>query len=202
MTKLHLSRNPIGDAGATALARSALLVRMIASSAKLELRGHAGGPIGAAGAIALAASPALAQCAAIDLSGNDIGDEGFAALAGSSYLSEVRVLKLARNQITDDGSPRPPSLPALLSRLHLLDLAENRLTSYGEGLLRKACGRLTVKLDLAGNVQTAAGPAPVAVGEVVPDVLRDVAEAAEAAELRRRVAHPRMRPGDRPNPTG
>jgi hypothetical protein len=42
----------------------------------------------------------------------------------------------------------------------------------------------------------------VPLGEVVPGVLREVAEAAEAAELRRRVAHPRMRPGDRANPTG
>jgi uncharacterized protein (TIGR02996 family) len=201
LTKLHLSRNPIGDAGAASLARSGLLARMIARSATLELRGHASGPIGAAGAIALAASPALARCSAVDLTGNDIGDDGFAALAGSPNLNEVRVLKLARNQITDAGAGIP-AIPALLSRLHLLDLSENRLTSYGEGLLRKACSRLTVKLDLSGNVQTAAGPAPIPVGEDVKDVLRDAAEAAEAAELRRRVAHPRMRPGDRPNPAG
>jgi hypothetical protein len=198
---LNLSRNPIGDAGATALARSPLLVRMVARQAKLELRGHAGGPIGAAGASALANSPAMAHCAALDLTGNDIGDAGLAALAGSSRLSEVRVLKLARNQITDGGVVAiRPVLPALLSRLRLLDLSENRLASYGMGLLKEARGELPVTIDVSGNVQSTAAPVPL--GAVVPDVLRDVAEAAEAAELRRRVAHPRTRPGDRPSPSG
>ena len=58
---LHLSRNPIGDAGAAALARSSLLGRMLARSARLDLRGHANGPICAAGVAALAASPALGE---------------------------------------------------------------------------------------------------------------------------------------------
>jgi uncharacterized protein (TIGR02996 family) len=202
LNTLKLSRNPIGDAGARALAGSALLGRMVARSARLELRGHANGPISAAGARALAASPALARCAVIDLTGNDIGDAGFAALAGSPLLTEVRVLKLARNQITDAGIDAiRPALTALLARLRLLDLSENRLTNFGMGLLQRARGQLPVIIEDAGNVQSAAGPAPIQLGEVVKDVLRDAAEAAEAAELRRRVAHPRSRPGDRPNPT-
>jgi len=196
---LNLSRNPIGDGGAAALAGSALFGRMLARSAKLELRGHPGGPIGASGAAALAASPALARAAVVDLGGNDIGDTGFAALAGSPHLAELRILKLARNQITDLAAGTP-ALQIFLSRLRHLDLSENRLTSYGMGLFHRAAVGLHVDIEFSGNVQTGARPAPVPLGAVVPEVLRDVAEAAEAAELRRRVAHPRTRPGDRSNP--
>jgi hypothetical protein len=175
---------------------------MVARSARLELRGHANGPISAAGATALAASSALSRCAVIDLTGNDIGDAGFAALAGSPLLTEVRVLKLARNQITDAGIDAiRPALTALLARLRLLDLSENRLTNFGMGLLQRARGQLPVVIEDAGNVQATTGKATFEVGEVVNFIHRDAAEAAEAAELRRRVAHPRSRPGDRPNPT-
>jgi uncharacterized protein (TIGR02996 family) len=198
---LNLSRNPIGDGGAAALAGSSLLSRMVARSGRLELRGHPGGPISTLGAAALASSPALARAATVDLSGNDIGDAGFAALAASAQLGDLRVLKLARNQITDVAA-ESPALQTLLPRLSFLDLSENRLTSYGMGLLQRARGKLSIKIDLTGNVQTAAGPAPTPPGAAGPHVLREAAEADEAAELRRRVAHPRMRPGDRANPTG
>ncbi len=105
--RLHtfrLSRNPIADAGAAALARSALLGRMLARSSRLELRGHPGGPIGQVGAAALAASPALAKCVTLDLTGNDLGDRGLAALVASPHLASLRVLKAGRNQITDAGN--------------------------------------------------------------------------------------------------
>jgi uncharacterized protein (TIGR02996 family) len=198
---LHLSRNPIGDGGAAALACSTLLGRMLARAGRLELRGHAGGPIGASGAAALAGSPALARAVVVDLTGNDIGDAGFVALAASPHLAELRVLKLARNQITD-AAAESPALQSLLPRLSFLDLSENRLTSYGMGLLQRARGTLSITIDLAGNVQTAAGPVPTPLGAAGPNESRDVAEADEAAELRRRVAHPRLRSGDRANPAG
>jgi uncharacterized protein (TIGR02996 family) len=199
----HLNRNPIGDGGAAALAHSALLARMLAQSARLDLRGHANGPIGSAGAAALAASPALAKCAALDLTGNDLADAGLLALLASPHLGELRVLKLGRNQISDAGLVvLRDALPGLLARFRFLDLSENRLTRYGMGLLEAARGNLPVMLGLSGNVQVGAAQAPVPVGEVVPGVLREVAEAAEAAELRRRIAHPRLRPGDRNNAPG
>jgi len=192
---LHLSRNPIGDGGASALARSAQLARMLARSARLDLRGHANGPIGPAGAAVLASSSALAKCAALDLTGNDLGDAGLAALFASPHLAELRVLKLARNQITDAGVVAlRDDWPGLLARLRFLDLSENRMTHYGMGLLKAARGDLPIVMELAGNVVVGTGQAPP------PGVLRDAAEAAEAAELRRRVAHPRMRPGDHANP--
>jgi len=197
---LNLSRNPIGDAGVAALARAPLFARMLARSNRLELRGHAGGPIGAAGAAALAASPALARCVTLDLTGNDLGDTGLPALVASPHLANLRVLKVGRNQVTDAGVVAlRETLPALLGRLRVLDLSENRLTRYGIGILDAARGDRPVALDVSGNVQAVAGAAPVPVGEVVPDVLRG---AAEAAELRRRVAHPAGRPGERPNPPG
>jgi uncharacterized protein (TIGR02996 family) len=203
---LSLGRNPIGDAGAAVLARSALLERMVARSGRLDLRGHPHGPIGAAGAAALAESAGLARCGTLDLSGNEIGDVGLVALGQSPHLPALRVLKLARNQITDAGvGALRDSLPLLLARLKLMDLSENRLTRYGQRLVEDAqrnSGGARAVVDFTGNVQSTAGPAPVPLGAVVPDVLREVAEANEAAELRRRVAHPRLRPGERPNPAG
>jgi uncharacterized protein (TIGR02996 family) len=200
---LHLGRNPIGDGGAVALARSPLLARMVARSGRLELRGHSNGPVGAAGTAALAASPALARCAALDLTGNDVGDAGLAALAASPHLPSLHMLGLARNKITDAGVVAVrTALPVLLARLRVLDLSENRLTNYGMGLLeeaRRTAGGLRVRIETTGNVQPAAGSAPVPVGDVVPGVLREVAE---AAELKRRVSHPRSRPEERRNPPG
>ena len=86
--------------------------------------------------------------------------------------------------------------------LRVLDISENRLTRYGLGLLEEARKDLPVALDVSGNVQASTGQAPVPVGEVVTGVLRDAADAAEAAELRRRVSHPTFRPGDRNIPPG
>jgi hypothetical protein len=172
---------------------------MIARSGRLELRGHASGPIGPAGAAALAASPALAKCVTLDLTGNDLGDAGLGAIMGSRHLANLRVLKVGRNQITDAGIVAVRELlPGLFARLRVLDLSENRLTRYGIGILEAARGDRRVALDWNGNVQPSA-TAPVPIGELVPDALRGVAEVAEAAELKRRIAHPRMRPGDRTN---
>ena len=196
---LRLARNPIGDAGIAALAGSELFHRMLRRSSRLELRGTAIGPAGAA---ALAASPALARCTVLDLSANYLGVEGFVAVVGSPHLGRLQSLKLAGNQITDAGLVAVRAeLPALLRRLRVLDLGNNRLTRYGIGLLQSARGDSPAAVDVSENIQASAcGEAPVPLGDVVPGVLRDVAGAAEAAALRRRVAHPAGRPRNRANP--
>jgi len=189
---LHTFRvngNHIGDAGLAALARSRLLVRMLTRSPRLEIRANAIGP---AGVSVLAAAPVLARCSALDLSANYLGDRGFAALIASPHTAQLRVLKLAGNQITDAGlASVRESLASALTRLRVLDLSGNRLTRVGIGSLQIARGDSLTTLEFSGNVQASVGgEAPVPVGEVVPGVLRGVAAAAEAAELRRRVSHP------------
>lgn len=198
---LRLKGNRIGDGGAAVLGRSPLLVRMLARSPRLDLREN---EIGPAGAASLAATAALDRCTVLDLADNFLADRGFAALVESRHLSRVHTLKLGGNQITDAaiGATRT-TLPAFLARLRSLDLSRNRLTRHGTSLLQAARGESAVSIDVSGNVQTSgSGEAPVKVGQVVTEVLQEVAEAAHAAELRRRIAHPRTMPGDRPHSTG
>jgi uncharacterized protein (TIGR02996 family) len=185
---LRLRGNPLGDEGAEHLARSPLLARVVAKSRALDLRDA---EIGVAGAMALAGSPALAQCATLDVSGNEFGEAGFARFVTAP--SGLRTVRFARNRITDAGLSAVRSrLPALLKQLGLLDLSGNRLTRHGIGLLHAARGESGVVLDVSNNVQASAGgEVPVAVGDVVSDVFRRVDE---AAELRWRIAHPQMLP--------
>jgi uncharacterized protein (TIGR02996 family) len=198
---LRLARNPISDAGVAALARSSLLPRLLSRSPRLELRGTSIGPTGAA---ALAASPALRRCAALDLTDNYLGDQGLAAVITSPHLERLHTLKLGGNQITDAGVVAVrDALPGLFRRLRVFDLPNNRLTHFGIGELQRARGDSATALDVKENIQVSAGrESPVALGEVVPGVLRDVAEVAQAAALRRRVSHPATRTGDHPNPQG
>lgn len=204
LARLHTFRvtgNPIGDVGVAALVRSPLLDRMLAHSPRLELRANEIGPDGAR---LLAASFSLLRCVALDLSGNFIGDRGFSALIDSPNTKSVHTLKLAANQISDAGLVAVrDGLPSLFARLRYLDLSTNRLTRYGLGLLEAARGDRATVIDTSGNVQAAiGGEAPVPVGRVVPEVLRGMSEAADAAELRRRVAHPTRPRDNRPNPNG
>lgn len=190
LRSLRLKGNPIGDEGAAALARSPLLARLVGRSHGLVLSEN---DIGPAGAAELVAAPALARCAALDLTGNYLGDVGFARVATAPALAGLRALRLGRNQITDAGLAAVRGrLPVLLRRLRTFDLSGNRLTRHGIGLLHAARGESGVVLDVANNVQSAAGgEVPVAVGDVVADVFQGVVE---AAELRRRVAHPMTLP--------
>ena len=179
--------NRIGDAGATALARSALLGRMLAESPVLELRGNAIGPEGAR---ALAVCPHLARCTHLDLSDNYLGDAGIAELLRSPHLGALRVLKLARNQLTDAGVSAARDLfDAHFDRLRALDLSHNRLTRVGLSILSAVRRDRAVRVEVGGNVQSApAGDAPVAVSDLLPDRFGGMTE---AARLRQRVMHPR-----------
>jgi Ran GTPase-activating protein (RanGAP) involved in mRNA processing and transport len=193
---LRLCGNPVGDAGVAALVRSPLFGRMLGRSSHLELRKTGVGP---AGAVVLAASPALARCTTLDLSENYLGENGFLELVNSPHLGDLRALKLGRNEIPDAAVSRArDALPGLLTRLHLLDLSDNRLTRVGIRILEDARGNLPVTLTVSGNIQTTPrGETPVPVGDVVPRVLDEVAE---AAALRRRVSHPAARRTGRPPP--
>ncbi|MBA4066652.1 MAG: hypothetical protein C0501_23695 [Isosphaera sp.] len=186
---LRLRGNPVGDAGVAALFGSTLFRRMLDRSPRLDLRETGVGPDAAA---RLAGCPALARCTALDLGSNYVGDAGLAALAASPHLGAVRSLRLARNGITDAGVAAAwDALRRLLPGLRTLDLSGNRLTQHGIAVLRAARGGSGATIDTSGNVQASAGgEVPIRVGEVVPDVLRGVAD---AARLRRRVAHPAAR---------
>jgi hypothetical protein len=144
---------------------------------------------GPAGVASLAPCQALASCTALDLTHNYLGDEGAAALLRSPYLSKLKVLRLARNQLTDAGIIAVRELyDALLDHVQLLDLSGNRLTRRGLGVLDTVRGHRAVRLETADNVQSAAsGDAPVAVSDIMPEVMQGVAE---AARLKHRVAHP------------
>lgn len=185
----RVHNNPIGDAGVSALVASALLGRMTKADGKLVLRGCAIGP---AGGEALAASPALRNCSALDLSDNYLGDRGVCALLSSPHLGGLKALKLVRNLLTDAGVSASRDLfGALLGRVQTLDLSGNRLTRVGLSILTALRAGRPVRVDVAGNVQApAAGDAPVAVSDLVPGLLDGVAE---AARLKRLVAHPRHR---------
>jgi uncharacterized protein (TIGR02996 family) len=186
LRSLRLNNNRIGDAGLAMLAHSPLFARVLGAEHRLEVRENFVGPAGVA---ALAACPAVGVCTALDLTHNYLGDKGVAALLRSPYLSKLRVLRLARNQLTDAGIIAARELyESLLDRVQLLDLAGNRLTRRGLGELYSIRGQRPVRLETAGNVQSAAsGDAPVAVSDLLPEVMQGVAE---AARLKHRVAHP------------
>ncbi|MCE9568297.1 MAG: TIGR02996 domain-containing protein [Planctomycetes bacterium] len=190
LNTLRLKGNHFGDEGMAHLAHAALLERMLTHSPHLDLRQNGIGPDGVA---ALAECPALACCASLDLSANYLSDRGFAALIASPNIGNVCSLKLSGNQITDAGmSAVRGHLPELMARLRVLDLSDNRLTRYGIGVLHGARGDSGVHLKLTGNVQASdGGEVPVAIGDVTSAALRGMRE---AAEMRRRISHPRTLP--------
>jgi hypothetical protein len=95
---LELADDPIGDAGAQALAQSPHLGKLTT----LDLAGNLIGPEGAA---ALAASPHLAGLTALHLGYDFIGPEGAAALAASPHLAGLTELTVEGNEnhLGDEG---------------------------------------------------------------------------------------------------
>jgi Ran GTPase-activating protein (RanGAP) involved in mRNA processing and transport len=182
--------NRIGDAGIAILTSSRLFPQLLKSDQTLVIRDNGIGP---AGARHLADCPALAYCRRLDVSNNYLGDSGIAALVRSPYLTQLKVFRLARNQLTDNGlATIHDPLCRLMEKLTLLDVSRNRLTRIGMALLDFMKGQRPVQIERADNVQSApAGDAPVAVAELLPDVMAGVAD---AARLKRRIAHPQHPP--------
>jgi hypothetical protein len=148
----------------------------------------------------------LSRCTSLDLSDNEMKDAGLAAILRSPHLQNLQVLKVSHNHITDSGIEKLRECwPRVFGKLISFDLSENMLTSYGYRLLEDVNAKNggTVSLDLSGNLQaTVVGLNPIPNGEMVQGAQQGVSDIEDAAELRRRVAHPAMRAGDRPNPHG
>jgi uncharacterized protein (TIGR02996 family) len=206
LTRLHtlrLSENRIGDAGIEDLARSSLFERLLSRSSRLELRRNEIGPSGAA---VLAQSPQMSKCTSLDLSINEIGDRGITSILESKNLQSLRVLRVGHNKITDKAGS---SLRKSLKKLHFLDLSHNKLSSQLTLELTGQAERIgTVRVDVSyNNHSSVSAEPPNPIGDVVQGYLQGVsdraeAEQAEAEQLRRRVAHPNLRRGERPNPPG
>lgn len=202
-TRLHtlrLSDNYVGDGGVAALARSELIERMMARSTRLELRKN---EIGSDGAIMLAKSAILSRCISLDLTDNSIGNAGLIAILRSQYLKSLEVLKVGGNQITDAAIiTLRQSLPEIFAHLHVFDLSENWLTGHGIRILRAENGNGVVIDVSENNIASTGNETSVSEGESKPGVLHGGADETATAALRRRVSHPTMRAGERPNKSG
>lgn len=110
---LDLSRNPLGDEGAAALAR-ALTARTAPPlhTLKLDACGLTG-----EGIRRLLSHPWAAHLEHLSLSHNGLGDEGALALARTPGLTRLRTLELVDSTVSSDGLrelARSPHLPSTL----------------------------------------------------------------------------------------
>jgi uncharacterized protein (TIGR02996 family) len=128
LTTLRLGRNPIRDAGASALAGASLL----AGLASLDLDDCG---LGEAGARALADSPHLRSLITLELDHNFLGAAGAAALAGAPWLGGVRTLSLSSCGLGDAGVEALAGSPRVAG-LTSLGLGGNGITERGIALLR------------------------------------------------------------------
>jgi Ran GTPase-activating protein (RanGAP) involved in mRNA processing and transport len=201
LQSLRISDNRIGDAGIAVLVKSALFERMLLRYSRLDLRKNEIGPLGSA---LLADCPVLSRCTSLDLNDNEIGDKGLAAISASQHLQNLRVLKVGHNQISNkaikvlfDGWPKN------LGQLKSFDLSNNLLTSDGCMRILERAKKTGTVVDVTRNSQASSGTeTPISAAELVQGVLQGVSEVEKTAELRRRVTHPNLRIGERPNPPG
>jgi|GEM_PF-3911253 len=140
--ELHLGSNPLGAAGAAAIAQGAKpsTKRLILDSAEL----------GEEGARALAACPHPLDV--LLLSQNDLGDEGLGALASGSL--RAKSLTVTHDSISRDG------LAALLEArwpLASLSLASNALDDEAARILAEAGPDTLETLELGDNDLSAVG---------------------------------------------
>ena len=128
MTALRLNLNPIGEAGARALAGSSSL------GAVTEL-GLGSCGVGIAGALAVLESPHLARLTDLNLSDSGFGPDGAAALARSPGLARLARLYVDSNGLGPEGTRALASAAGLtnLAVLHLgnFDLVGQALAARG-----------------------------------------------------------------------
>jgi uncharacterized protein (TIGR02996 family) len=120
---LDLGSNPVGNAGAAALASSSHL-------AALESLQLAWCEVGPAGAAALAQAKHLGRLRVLWLENNPVGDEGARALVASPHLAGLRSLDLFGCGLTPAGVVALAGEPGL-RRLTRLDLRGNALDDAG-----------------------------------------------------------------------
>jgi uncharacterized protein (TIGR02996 family) len=153
--QVRLSGTPLGDHGLALLADSSLFLRMAQRHGCLELQGQAQHPLSPAGIEALVQAEAAAHLRVVHLGQQGLGDDGLVTLLGSDRWPRLRRLYLPRNRITDQAIIRlRPFWPHWLAQLSSLDLAHNRLTSFGVGLLTAAlpADKPGAALDTTGNL--------------------------------------------------
>jgi uncharacterized protein (TIGR02996 family) len=121
---LRLHQNPIGDLGATALARS-----RARSIEDLDLQAC---EIGEAGVSALAETPSMRAARRWRLGGNPIGDAGARAIAESAHLRGLTSLDLARCRVGDEGAI---ALAACAWPALEISLAQNPIGNVGAAAL-------------------------------------------------------------------
>jgi Ran GTPase-activating protein (RanGAP) involved in mRNA processing and transport len=81
---------------------------------------------------------------------SDAGDEGVETLIDSGLLGRLKFLDLAMGTITDAGAELLAA--AGLEHLEVLDVTQNRLSETGQGALRRAMRKRTLRGD--GQVAT------------------------------------------------
>jgi uncharacterized protein (TIGR02996 family) len=115
LTRLHLRRQVIGDAGLFHLARSPAMSRL----EELYLSGNEIGQIGTTGIEELCSSPYLTRLRALDLSGNPLGLGGVRELAGWPGLKDLRWLDVSACGLTAEAARTLAGSPFLHDRLRL-----------------------------------------------------------------------------------
>jgi uncharacterized protein (TIGR02996 family) len=152
---LDLSRNPLGERGATGLARADFVSRLRRLAlfrcdlgtvgARLLFIGRLGSlavldvsfnHLGPGGAVALAEDDSLTHLTALDLGFNDIESAGAEAIAAGAALGSLVSLNLAGNRITEPGAQALASSDVLGS-VEELDLTANPLGDGGAVALVK-----------------------------------------------------------------
>lgn len=169
ITSLILSGCQIGDVGASLLARSEAVGRLVAlelqrnqitargaadlaaaelpSLERLELGENL---LGGAGAEALAGADGLQQLAVLDLSANQIDAAGASALARAEHLGALKRLDLSHNRIGDAGA-LALSRSSALGGLVELRASSSWIGDAGAALLARAAMGSLCELVLSDN---------------------------------------------------
>lgn len=143
LESLNLSDNPVGAAGAEALARG--------DAERLKVLHLSDAKLGKAGIEALTGTRRLPMLRSLDLSENGLTGAAARALAGCPRLAELRWLNLSRNRIGRDGAGALARSPHV-RKLERLLLLSNGLGAGGAAELGEAGFLDSIQqLELAGN---------------------------------------------------